>query len=38
MTGSAEAYFQTRLAYDPKRKVLWRTLAEEVFQPLIGPD
>lgn len=37
MTGSAEAYFQTRLAYDPKRKVLWRTLAEEVFQPLIGP-
>lgn len=38
MTGSAEAYFQTRLAYDAKRKVLWRTLAEEVFQPLIGPD
>jgi SAM-dependent methyltransferase len=38
MTGPAEAYFQTRLAYDAKRKVLWGTLAEEVFQPLIGPD
>jgi ubiquinone/menaquinone biosynthesis C-methylase UbiE len=31
------SYFDTRLAYDKKREVLWRTLASSVFQPLVSP-
>jgi ubiquinone/menaquinone biosynthesis C-methylase UbiE len=36
MSQSAEAYFETRLAYDQKRETLWRTLVDAVFQPMIG--
>ena len=38
MSNEADAYFETRLTYDKKRKVLWDTLADAVFQPYIGPD
>jgi ubiquinone/menaquinone biosynthesis C-methylase UbiE len=31
-------YFETRLAYDRKREVLWTTLASHVFQALIRPE
>ena len=36
-TPDPNAYFDTRLAYDEKRAVLWRTLVDEVFQPLVPP-
>jgi hypothetical protein len=35
---SDNAYFDSRLAYDKKRKVLWNTLARTVFQPWISPE
>lgn len=35
---AAENYFETRLAYDEKRRVLWQTLADEVFSDFVGPD
>lgn len=35
---AAEAYFDTRLVYDEKRRVLWQTLADEVFSDYVGPD
>jgi SAM-dependent methyltransferase len=38
MSQGADAYFETRLAYDHKRDVLWRTLAAAVFQPMIAPS
>lgn len=38
MTESTDAYFTTRLAFDRKREVLWRTLADEFFQRMVGPD
>ncbi len=34
----AEGYFRTRLAYDDKRRVLWQTLVQEVFQPMVAAD
>jgi len=37
MSEDADSYFETRLAYDEKRKVLWDTLAEAVFADFIGP-
>jgi SAM-dependent methyltransferase len=37
MSASSESYFETRLAYDHKRHVLWRTLVEAVFQRLVRP-
>jgi SAM-dependent methyltransferase len=33
-----EAYFQTRLAPEPKREVLWRTLYRHYFSRLIAPS
>lgn len=38
MTDAANAYFGTRLSYDRKREVLWRTLVAKVFQPMVGPS
>ncbi len=35
---SDNAYFESRLAFDKKRNVLWRTLARAVFQPMISVD
>lgn len=35
---AAEAYFDTRLSYDEKRRVLWQTLADEVFSDYVSPD
>lgn len=35
---AAEAYFDTRLVYDEKRRVLWQTLADEVFSEFVAPD
>ncbi len=37
MSETEDAYFETRLAYDKKRKVLWETLSSQVFQPYINP-
>jgi SAM-dependent methyltransferase len=31
-------YHETRLPYDRRRDVLWRTLCESYFQRLVGPD
>lgn len=31
-------YHETRLAYDPRRDVLWKTLCESYFQALVPPD
>lgn len=33
---SAQAYFDTRLTYDEKRRVLWQTLADEVFSEYVS--
>ena len=33
-----EKYHLTRFPYDPRRRVLWRTLVENVFQKQIKPD
>ena len=38
MSDEPEAYFETRLAYDHKRAVLWRTLVDVVFQRLVPAD
>lgn len=35
---SNNAYFESRLAFDKKRKVLWKTLARTVFQPMISKN
>lgn len=32
---SAKGYHETRLSYDPRRDLLWKTLCEAYFQPLI---
>ena len=31
-------YHETRLAFDARREVLWKTLCAECFQRLIAPD
>ena len=31
-------YHETRLPYDRRRDVLWRTLCESYFRRLVGPD
>lgn len=33
---AAQAYFDTRLTYDEKRRVLWQTLADEVFSDYVS--
>jgi SAM-dependent methyltransferase len=33
-----KGYHDTRLPYDAKREVLWKTLCDVYFQPLIPPD
>ena len=38
MTESADAYFETRLSYDRKRDVLWKTLTESVFQSYVDRE
>ena len=35
---SDKAYFDSRLAFDKKRNVLWKTLAKAVFQPWISAE
>jgi ubiquinone/menaquinone biosynthesis C-methylase UbiE len=37
IAGADEAYFDTRLAYDERRRVLWETLWEEVFSDYVEP-
>ncbi len=34
--GADQAYFDTRLAHDPRRAVVWQTLCDEVFSDYIG--
>ena len=36
--GIVKTYHDTRLAFDPRREVLWRTLCEAYFQRLVPPD
>jgi SAM-dependent methyltransferase len=38
MATDPQGYFDTRLAYDQKRGVLWRTLVQAVFGPMIDPS
>lgn len=40
MSAAAEksSYHDTRLQYDPKRRVLWQTLCDAYFRKLIRPD
>jgi SAM-dependent methyltransferase len=38
VTHEADSYFRTRLEYDQKRHVLWRTLVDAEFQALIGTE
>jgi SAM-dependent methyltransferase len=33
-----KSYHETRLSYDAKREILWKTLCRCYFQPLIPPD
>ena len=33
-----KSYHETRLPYDSKREILWKTLCRYYFQPLIAPD
>ena len=33
-----KGYHDTRLAYDPRRDLLWKTLCDAYFQRLIPPD
>ena len=33
-----KSYHDTRLPYDSKREILWKTLCRRYFQPLIAPD
>jgi ubiquinone/menaquinone biosynthesis C-methylase UbiE len=37
IAGADDAYFETRLAYDQRREVVWSTLWEEVFSRYIRP-
>jgi SAM-dependent methyltransferase len=37
VSGADLAYHRTRLPYDPKREVLWRTLWEHYFRRLVKP-
>ena len=38
MATDPQGYFDTRLAYDQKRGVLWWTLVQAVFGPMIDPS
>ena len=35
---SNSSYHDTRLQYDPKRRVLWQTLCDAYFRKLISPE
>ena len=35
--GADDAYFDSRLAYDERRSVVWQTLWEEVFSRYLSP-
>lgn len=37
VSDDVEGYFDTRLAYDRRREVLWQTLCRHVFQPYVPP-
>lgn len=37
IAGADEAYFETRLAYDARRRIVWETLWDEVFAAYIRP-
>lgn len=38
LAGADEGYFETRLAHDPRRTVVWTTLWSEIFRHYISPD
>lgn len=38
INGADDGYFDTRLAHDPRRSVVWSTLWDEVFSPYVRPS
>lgn len=38
IAGADEGYFDTRLAQDPRREIVWTTLWDDVFSSYIPPD